>query len=508
MEVFALILRIFLAVVFLVAAVGKLLDRKGSEQALKDFEVPAPLIRPVAAFLPWIELAVAFSFLFVASAWFGSVAAIVLLASFTAGMLVQYFKGNAPDCHCFGQIHSEPVGVKSIIRNVLLALPAIVLAVLGRGAQGTELSGLDGNDISGNMMQLVIGALILALLTAVVFMLRKVLEQQAQVIRRIEILEVISSEGKEVTREEAMGNPHAGLPLGSPLPAIEMTDAEGRATNSNSVLSREVPSLVLFVGPNCHPCESLIPDIREWTSEFEGVLDFVLVSSGTVDENLKKFGEENSGRIFVQNDRSVADLLGAMWTPTAILVDSKGAIASRNAVGDSAIRELVDGLRSADVKAEYFHYSNGEDGVETKIGERIPEFSLSDLDGNEVASSGLSGKVTLAAFWSTTCPFCINMIEDLKGWYDSRSEGEPELLVFSDGDPEQHKALGLEAPILLEKEYATASKLGMNGTPSAVLIDGNGRIASETGVGADKIWALLGMTKTRNEDQNGNGGGD
>jgi len=48
---------------------------------------------------------------------------------------------------------------------------------------------------------------------------------------------------------------------------------------------------------------------------------------------------------------------------------------------------------------------------------------------------------------------------------------------------------------LIDKEYETALKLGMYGTPSAVLVNENGRIVSETATGAPQIWALLGKRK-------------
>jgi hypothetical protein len=40
--------------------------------------------------------------------------------------------------------------------------------------------------------------------------------------------------------------------------------------------------------------------------------------------------------------------------------------------------------------------------------------------------------------------------------------------------------------------------MGMFGTPSAVLIDENGIIATETAVGASNIWALLGRQHETN----------
>ena len=498
MEYYALFaFRIVLIAVFLTAGIGKLLDREGSEKALRDFEVPDPLVKPVAAALPWMEIAVAAGLLFTAVSWYASIGGVVLLAGFTAGMLWQMKKGNAPDCHCFGQIHSEPVSLKSVARNVGLAALAVVLVVSGPAFQGTEISGA-GPFVSGeNFMQLIIGFAVVALLIAVVFILKKISDQQVQIMRRIEILDLVANEGKEVTREAAR-DPHAGLPLGSPLPAFTVTSASGEDLASVDMVMGGTPALLMFVSPTCHPCESLIPDIKEWTDEFGDRLDIILVSSGDIEENVSKFGEENKDRLFIQEDRSAAELIGAVWTPTAILLDSRGSIASRNAVGDSAIRELVGSLRESGLDSDYVFVANGAED-QMLIGKEVPEFELADLEGNEFTADMLRGRKTLAAFWSTTCPFCINMIEDLKAWNAGRGGDDPQLVVFSDGDPEHHKALGLDAPILLEKEYATASKIGMNGTPSAVLIDENGRIISETGVGADNIWALLGRKNVKQE---------
>ncbi len=67
--------------------------------------------------------------------------------------------------------------------------------------------------------------------------------------------------------------------------------------------------------------------------------------------------------------------------------------------------------------------------------------------------------------------------------------------MFSDGETEAHRDLELNSPILLDKEYKTAAKLGMFGTPSAILVNEDGKIASETALGSAQIWALIGKGK-------------
>src|SRR5215204_2584749 len=117
MDLILLIVRLILFAVFALAAVGKFLDLKGAEKAVRDFGTPEEFAKTFALLLPFAEIVFAFCLLFASSSWVGAIGGLLLLLSFTGGMLWQMSKGNAPDCHCFGQIHSEPVGRKSVVRN-------------------------------------------------------------------------------------------------------------------------------------------------------------------------------------------------------------------------------------------------------------------------------------------------------------------------------------------------------------------------------------------------------
>ena len=84
------------------------------------------------------------------------------------------------------------------------------------------------------------------------------------------------------------------------------------------------------------------------------------------------------------------------------------------------------------------------------------------------------------------------MIADLSEWEKVKRADDPALVVFSEGDVAEHKAFGLESPIIVEEDYKTAEKFGMFGTPSAVLVNEHGKIISETATGAPGIWSLVG----------------
>src|SRR5919198_3387171 len=121
---FVLAERLVLAVVFGTAGIAKLLDLEGSRQALADFRVPRRWLRAGAIVLPALELATAVALVPTGSARWGAVAAAVLLVAFIGGIAMALVRGEEPDCHCFGQIHSAPAGRATLARNAVLAVLA------------------------------------------------------------------------------------------------------------------------------------------------------------------------------------------------------------------------------------------------------------------------------------------------------------------------------------------------------------------------------------------------
>ena len=486
MELILLIIRLILFGVFALAAIGKFLDLKGSEKAVKGFGTPDEFAKTFAIALPFAEIIFAFCLLFVSTSWIGAIGGLILLLTFTGGMLWQMSQGNAPDCHCFGQIHSEPVSRKSLVRNIIFSLLALFLVAQGREDQGYDLT----SDGSGTM-QLILIFLLLALVVAALFYLKKVLDGQAEILRRIDVMEMVSGEGTSVERDNA-GSPHDGLPIGAPFPDFELTDVSNRRAALSTALKGGRPAVFMFVSPTCEPCKALLPELERWEAELGNRVNFVLFSSGTADTNAGKFAVF-SDDVVLQKNRELAEQVYARWTPTAIFVRADGTVGSHPAAGDNAIRELIDNIRTNDVSdSNVFFAGDGSPAGVPRIGQRVPEFSLKDVDGNLITSSQMQGRRTMTVFWSPTCPHCTAMMNDLRDWDNSRNESDPNLIVFSDGEKESHANLGLKAPIVLDSGYKTSEKLGMFGTPSAVMVDESGTIVTETAMGAGNIWALIG----------------
>ncbi len=93
-------------------------------------------------------------------------------------------------------------------------------------------------------------------------------------------------------------------------------------------------------------------------------------------------------------------------------------------------------------------------------------------------------------FWNPGCGFCQQMLPDLKGWEANRPERAPKLLVVSAGTEEANEAMGLSSPVVLDQNFGVGRAFGASGTPSAVLVDAEGSIASEVAVGAPKVLEL------------------
>ena len=116
-----LALSVCLSAVFAVAAIAKLCDRAGSSAATRSFGVPPAVAGVVGLVLSILELSIAFLLLPVATRWHAAAAALVLLLAFTVAIVLAMARGEAPECHCFGQLHSAPAGWRTLARNLALA---------------------------------------------------------------------------------------------------------------------------------------------------------------------------------------------------------------------------------------------------------------------------------------------------------------------------------------------------------------------------------------------------
>jgi peroxiredoxin len=126
------------------------------------------------------------------------------------------------------------------------------------------------------------------------------------------------------------------------------------------------------------------------------------------------------------------------------------------------------------------------------IGDLAPEIRLTDLDGEPRSLAAMRGDKTLVLFWNPECGFCQQMLPDLQAWEAGRTASDPRLFLVSGGSVEANRRLNLRSPIVLDPTFSTGSAFGATGTPSGVLVDAKGLVASSVASGAQAVFALIG----------------
>lgn len=182
------------------------------------------------------------------------------------------------------------------------------------------------------------------------------------------------------------------------------------------------------------------------------------------------FGYEllrQQGRLLVRVEELEAALAAPRERPTA--APQQGAIAHGHANG-----------------------SEPRPQVGLPIGASI-DFSLPDLEGNDISLAHYRGRRVLLVHWSPQCGFCDLIAPELAGLERELRKQNTELVFASYGEPAPNRALasehGLRAPVLLQNG-SRVSGFESLGTPSAYLIDEEGRVALPLAVGANEVPEL------------------
>jgi methylamine dehydrogenase accessory protein MauD len=331
--------RLLLAAVFAVAGAAKLADLPGSRSAVAGFGVPDRAAAPLGTLLPIAELAIAVLLLPAATATAAGIAALVLLTLFSVGIAASMARGEAPECHCFGQLHSEPAGSKALVRNLALAAVAAFVSFGGAGSQ-PALVGASAPFGAGTWALLAGGLALAAVLGTGVAMLLSLLRRNGVLLLRVEALEAALIE-HDIPIPDAPEPEEQGLPVGSVAPGFELRGLDGRDVTLEALLSAGRPALLVFSSPHCGPCEGLMPRVAAWQRELASQLTVAVLADGDREENREKRKQHGLDDVLVQEKVDVAELYAAHGTPSAVIVGTDGRIASPLAAGGDSIAALV-----------------------------------------------------------------------------------------------------------------------------------------------------------------------
>lgn len=437
----ALVLRIGLAAIFAFAALAKLADRRGTAATIRSFGAPAGLAAPLATLIPLAELTTAALLLPDATAAAGCVLALVLLAVFSVAIATNLLRGRRPNCNCFGQVRSAPIGGSNLIRNAVLALAAAL--VLGMGVGPSAVAPI----ASSPALALAVGLLAgFAVAAWVGFALTR---RYGRALRRIDLLErELLGLGADLPVEE----PEPTVPIGDPVPAFD-----GLA----ELLAPGRPLLLTFTSPGCAPCRELAPRLEDWRRELGEQITFA--------------------ELGYDDDPALARAFGANATPAAITIAPDGTAASPVAHGPDAIEDLLEATVSDTLPPP------------VGIGEPVPAVPLTDLGGDPVPLTAAlaDGRDTLLLFWNPGCGFCSAMRDQLRGL--EAAETGPALVIVSGGERHEVAAERFSCPVLHDPRWRASDALGASGTPVAMLVAADGTVSSKPAAGSAAVFELAGV---------------
>jgi thiol-disulfide isomerase/thioredoxin len=288
---------------------------------MRDFGVPDTAVTSGALALPLAELAIGLALLFRPSARWAALVALVLLAAFVAAIVRALTRGEQPECHCFGQIHSAPAGASTLGRNAVLAAGAAVVVVYGSGPA------VDTWVRARNASQLVAITAGICAVAAVAYALS---------VRRD--LRRLTRDLDTARKAAALGR--GGLPVGHVAPVFTLPDLDGERITLTTLLEHGKPVLLMFLSPGCGPCATLMPRVHEWQQTLRERLTIAVLSTGSTEQNAV-LNEHGLDHVLLQQGMEVADQFGVTGTPSAVFVSREGKIASYRAESEFGIEPLV-----------------------------------------------------------------------------------------------------------------------------------------------------------------------
>lgn len=130
------------------------------------------------------------------------------------------------------------------------------------------------------------------------------------------------------------------------------------------------------------------------------------------------------------------------------------------------------------------------------VGDLVPDWTLTDVNGNERTLSDMRGKVVVMDFWATWCPHCRDAMPAMQKLHDAYADRGLEVLGINcrerlNADPAGFvRDQGVTYPILLGGNQITM-QYRVQGIPAFFVIDREGRLVHNQWGFSDPLEARL-----------------
>ncbi|WP_421921137.1 TlpA family protein disulfide reductase [Marinifilum sp.] len=135
--------------------------------------------------------------------------------------------------------------------------------------------------------------------------------------------------------------------------------------------------------------------------------------------------------------------------------------------------------------------ANNHQGSLLKKGDNVPEFTVTTLDGEEMAINKLKGKVVLINFFATWCGPCMKELPEVQKqlWPKFKDENFVMISIGRQHSKEElmkwNKTKGFTFPIAPDPKREVYSKFANQYIPRNFIVDKSGKIIWQ-GVGFDR----------------------
>ncbi len=131
-----------IGLIFVTASLSKIGDLSAFAQQVHNFRVaPVWSENLIAMTLPWIELVAALSLILGVRPRSGAAVVTVLMAGFTAGVVLAMARGLDFECGCFGTADHTRVGAIKLAENLLMLGTSLVAVRWPVGASPSATAG-------------------------------------------------------------------------------------------------------------------------------------------------------------------------------------------------------------------------------------------------------------------------------------------------------------------------------------------------------------------------------
>lgn len=477
MDVLLLGFRLVLSGVLVVSGIAKLFDHAGTAAAYDGFHLPARFRSSVATGLPIVELVVAIALIPARIVPISALLATILFAAFSVVVTRSVLRGERVECNCFGQLSAAPTSWWTVGRNVCLTVLAGTTWI--QAIAGTPPSFFGRLSASGTIILL--GFILCgAAIGGLTFLVFHLWEQQGRLLIRLEAIE--AAPDRQLVSAVAIPSPLAAT--AKPLPALHLTTLDGHSADLATYYA-ESPLLLLFTDPHCGPCTALMPEVHQWQERYDGFFTIAIVASGEPEAIHARLDQHSIANVLMQEGKDANKALGVVGTPSGVVIDRQGQVRGEVARGAAAIRDLVTGL----VRAQGRPTPQPPEPPKpvSRVGQMVPLQPVKGLDGGQRFVGGPSPRGQMLVFWRPDCGYCMRMLDDWKRVEPSWPDDAPELVVVSSGSPESNIEQGIQTLVVLDEGFGVGRSVGARGTPSAIVINRDGRIASEIRLGATAI---------------------